>query len=334
MHLKVLIFTLSFLTTSALPLHRNTREATWINPKVNQAHDKKELTKDVNKIYKSHIDSSDIYSQEDDNNKNPMAEEMQHKLNMESERLRTRLRQELAELRERLSPSPAHLSSIVASLRERLAPLTQQLQSSLSSNTQDLCGQLGLYLQALEAAEAQAEASPALYQEAFHWMSQTLDHSSSKLVDIISDFHTKTDRLIEQMKETSASEEESTKSEFWQEIRSRLGQEVSSLTMEGQSRVGALKAELAALLESTQPLRAELTSKIEQFCQNAALQSHVFQTRMGGLFKGLVEELEDQRAANLSLSSASTSIQSGGSLPGDFSVKLSALIQDILHSVQ
>ncbi|KAF3692788.1 Apolipoprotein A-IV [Channa argus] len=334
MHLKVMMFTLSFLTTSAIPLPRNIREATWINPKVNQAHDKTELPKDVNKIYKSHMDSSDIYSLENDDNKNPMAEEMRHKLNVESERLRTSLRQELAELRERLSPSPAHLSSTVASMRERLVPLTQQLQSSLSSNTQDLCGQLGLYLQALETAEAQSEPTPALYQEAFHLMSQTLEHSSSKLADIISDFHSKTDRLIEQMKEISESEEESAKSEFWQEIRTRLGQEVSSLKMEAQNRVGALKEGLAALPETAQPLRAELTTRVEQFCQSAALQSHVFQTRVEGLFRGLEEELKDQRASNLSLSSFPTSIQTGSSLPLDFSVKLSALIQDILHSVQ
>ncbi|KAG8002025.1 hypothetical protein GBF38_012343 [Nibea albiflora] len=141
MHLKVVIFALSFLTTSAYPLHRNTREATWTDSKANQAHDKSELTaKDVDKIYKIHIDSSGLYNP-DNHSKNPVAEEIQHKLNIESERLRMRLRQELAELQERLSPSPAHLSSTLANMRERLAPLTQQLQSSLSSNTQDLCSQ-------------------------------------------------------------------------------------------------------------------------------------------------------------------------------------------------
>ncbi|XP_035536338.1 uncharacterized protein zgc:162608 isoform X2 [Morone saxatilis] len=330
MHLKVLIFTLSFLTTSAYPLHRNTREATWTDSKTNQAHDKTELTKDV-EIYKTHIDSSGLYDQ-DNHSKNHVAEEMQRKLNLESERLRARLRQELAELQERLSPSPAHLSSTLASMRERLAPLTQQLQSSLSSNTQDLCGQLSLYLQGLETAEAQAEASPTLYQEAFHWMSQTLEHSSSKVADIISDFHTKTVGVIEHLKEISASEEESAKPELWREISSRLGQEVSSLRVEAQNRVEALKTELAALLETAQPRRAELTASMERFCQNAALQSQVFHARIERLFQGLEEELEVQGASSLSPSSSS-SIQPGGSLQEDFSIKLSALIQDILHSV-
>ncbi|XP_037630386.1 uncharacterized protein zgc:162608 [Sebastes umbrosus] len=335
MHLKVVIFALSFLTTSAYPLRRNTREATWTNSKSNQAHEKTELTKDVDNIYKSHIDSSDLYDQED-HSKNPVAEEMQRKLNMESERLRARLRQELAELRERLSPSPAHLGSTLANMRERLAPLTQQLQSSLSSNTQDLCGQLSLYLQGLETAEVQAEAGPALYQEAFHWISQTLEHSSSKVADFVSDFHTKTIGEMEHLKEISAGEQEAAKSEHWQEISSRLGQEVSSLRMEVQNRVAALKAELAALLESAQPSKAEVTASMERFCQNAALQSQVFQARMERLFEGLEEELEVQVDSSLSpssSSSSSSSMQPVGYLQEDFLVKLSALIQDILHSV-
>lgn len=284
------------------------------------------------KLYKSHIDGSDLYNQEDYLNKNPVAEEIQHKLNMESERLRARLRQELAELRERLSPSPAHLSSTLASMRERLAPLTQQLHSSLSSNTQDLCGQLSLYLQGLETAEAQAEASPAHYQEAFHWMSQTLEHSGSKLTDIISDFQTKTTGVIEHLKEISASEGQAAKPGLWQEMSSRLGQEVNSLRVEAQNRVGTFKAELAALLKTTQPLNTELTASTERFCQNAAVQSQVFQARMERLFAGLEEELEVQDTPILSPSSSSE--HSGGSLQEDFSIKLSALIQDILHSVQ
>lgn len=332
MCLVSVIFALSFLTTSAYPLHRNTREATWNDSIANQAHDKTELTKDVDQIYKSHIDSSSLYDP-DNHSKNPVAEEMQGKLIMESERLRNRLRQELAELRERLSPSPAHLSSTLASMRERLAPFTQQLQNSLSSNTQDLCGQLSLYLQGLETAEAQAEASPALYQEAFHWMSQTLEHSSSEVANLISEFHTKSVGVIEHLKAINAREQEAAKSEHWQEISSRLGQEVSSMRVEAQNRVGALKAELSALLETAWPGKAEVTASLERFCQNAALQSQVFQARMERMFQGLEEELEVKGASSLSPSSSSTSTQPGGYLQEDFSVKLSALIQDILHSV-
>nr|XP_046245067.1 uncharacterized protein zgc:162608 [Scatophagus argus] len=332
MHLKLVIFALSLLTTSAYPLHRNSREATWTDSKANQADDKTEQTKDVDKIFKSHIDSKDLYNQ-DDQSKNPVTEEMQLKLSMESERLRNRLRQELAELQQRLSPSPAHLSSTLASMRERLAPLTQQLQSSLSSNTQDLCGQLSLYLQDLETAEAQPEANPALYQEAFHGMSQTLERSSSKAADIISDFHTKTVEVTEHLKEISVSEQEAANSELWQEISSRLGQEVSSLKVEAHNRVEALKAELAALLETAQPHKAELIASVERFCQNAALQSQLFEARMERLFQGLEEETDVQGASSLSPSSSSSFVQSGGSLQEDFTVKLSALIQDILHAV-
>uniref|UniRef100_A0A3Q1G0V4 Zgc:162608 n=1 Tax=Acanthochromis polyacanthus TaxID=80966 RepID=A0A3Q1G0V4_9TELE len=334
MHLRVVIFALSFLTTLAFPLHSDTREATWPDSKANQAHDKTDLTKYVDKIYKSNIDSSSLYSQENDDNQNLMAEEMQRKLNMESERLRIRLRQELAELREKLSPSPAHLSSTLASMRERLTPLTQQLQSSLSSNTQDLCSQLSLYLQGLETAETQVDASLTLYQEAFHWMSQTLEHSRLQVANIISDFHSSASTAIERLKEISAGEEEEAgKSKVWQEMSSRLGQEVSSVREEAQNRVGALKAQFAALQESAQPCRTEVAGSVEQFCQNAALQSQMLPARMERLFTGLEEELEIHRTSSLPLTS-STSLQEGGFLQEDFSVKLSALIQDILHSMQ
>lgn len=286
----------------------------------------------LSKIYKSHMDSSDLYNQ-DDHNQNPVVEDMQHKLNMESERLRTRLRQELAELQERLSSSPTHFSSTLASMKDRLAPLTQQLQSSLSSNTQALCGQLSIYLQGLERAEAQPEASPALYQDAFHWISQTLEHSSAGSAEIISNFHTKTIGVIKHLKEISTNEEEATESELWKEISSRLEKEVNTLRVEAHNRVGALRAELGALLETTQPHKTELIARIKQFCQNTSTQSQEFQARMERLFLELKEELQVQGASSLSPSSPSSSTQPGGSLQENFTVQLSTLIQDILHSV-
>lgn len=280
------------------------------------------------KAYKSHVESSDLYTQEV--NRNPMVEEMRHKLSMESERLRTRLRQELAELRERLSPYPAHPSAALASMRERLAPLTQQLQSAVSSNTQELCGHLSLYLQGLDIAEAQAEAMPAVYREAVHWMSLTLEHSGSKLADIINDFKIRTYSMIEELKKSTASEGEGAEPGLWQEMSTRLGQEVSSLRLEAQSRVGALKAEIAALLVTAQPLKAEMAGIMDRFCQSSALQNQVFQARIERLVLGLEEEKEVQGAPSLP---SSSSIQPG-SLKEDFSARLSALIQDILHSVQ
>ncbi|XP_019943564.2 apolipoprotein A-IV [Paralichthys olivaceus] len=334
MHRKAVIFTLSFLTISAYPLHRDTREATLTDSKSNQAHDKTNLTKDVDNLYKSHLDSSSLYNQEDDHNTNPMAEEMQRKLIMESERLRTRLRQELAELQERLSPSPAHLSSPLASMRELLAPLTQQLHSSISSNTEELCGQLSLYLQDLDTADAQTEASSAdRHQEAFHLMTQALDRSSSKLANVITDLHSKTAEVIGRFTEITANEEDAARSDVWQVLSSRLGQEASSLRVETQIMVGALKEELAALLETSEPSRAEVTASVERFCQKAASVSQVFQIQMEKLF----QELEEQRSSSLSPSSSSSSSSSSthpaGSLQEDFSVKLSALIHDIVHSV-
>ncbi|XP_029965281.1 uncharacterized protein LOC115401202 [Salarias fasciatus] len=332
MHFKILIFTLSFLTTSAYPLHSDTKEISWMDSKGNDADDKTDPTKDIEKVYKSKIDSDGLYIQESDD-KNPLTEEMQRKLTMESERLRVRLRQELAELRERLSPSADHPSYTLASMRERLTPLTQQLQSSVSSNTQDLCSQLSLYLQGLETAEAQAEATPALYEETFQLLGRTLEHSSTKLAGLINDFHTKANGVIDYLREISSPDQESAKLKVCEETGSRLGQEVGLLREEGQSRVRALKAQLAALLHSSQPPRAELRGSVEQFCQNASLQSEALQARLESLLMGLSDGADGQTESSL-LHSYSSSAQQSGSLQEDFSVKLSALIQDIFHSVQ
>lgn len=329
MYLQVVIFAVSFLITSAYPVDSDSRGQTWANAKANQAHDKTDLTKDVQKVYKSNIDINTLYSQEDDDN--PVAEEMQRKLTMESERLRVRVRQELAELRERLSPSSAHLSSTLASMRERLTPLTQQLQGSLCSNSQDLCSQLNLYLQALDTAEAHEEGSTSLYHEAFNWMSQTLEHSSFKFANIIGDFHTLASGAIEHLKQTSDHEEEPAASNVWLEISSKLGQEVSSLKEEAQNRVGTLKTQLSVVLQSAQPRKAEVSSAVEQFCQNASLQIQVLQARMEKLFTGLEEELVVPRASGLFSSSF---ILQSGTLQEEFSVRLSALIQDIMNSMQ
>uniref|UniRef100_H3BWP4 Zgc:162608 n=1 Tax=Tetraodon nigroviridis TaxID=99883 RepID=H3BWP4_TETNG len=313
--LTVVIFTLLFLTTSAHPLQRKSREATWNISQANQAHDKRDLTKTEEKLYKSHIDSGDLYDQ-DDHNRNPIAGEMQHKLHTESERLRVRLRQELAELQERLSPPAAHLGPAAASVRERLAPLAQELQRSLSSNTQDLCGQLSLYLRTLEAPRAKTEASPPLYRKAFESLSQTLERSSSEVAQIISDFHTKTTEELRHLKEISAGE-----SELWQEMSSSLEQEVSSLKAEARSRVGALEAELAAALQAEQPQKAELAANVEHFCQSSVLQTQAFQARLERLFQGIRD------------SSSPSHPPSGNTLTENFTVQLSALIHDILDSV-
>lgn len=259
---------------------------------------------------------------------------MQQKLQAESERLRGRLRQELAELQERLSPSSSHLSSTLASMRERLAPITQQLQSALSSNAKDLCSQLRLYLQGLEQAEVRPEAA---HGETFRQMSQTLENGSARLADSISDFSTRATEVVEHLREISVSEEDAAEQELWQEVGSRLGKEVSSLRADAQTQVAALRVELAALLDTPRPQGpqgAEAAARLERFCQNAALQSQVFGARMERLIQGLKEKLQVRGTSSLSSSSSSSSSsQTEGSLPGDFTVQLSALIQDIMHSV-
>lgn len=322
---------LSFLTISAYPHHRNTREAPSpvADFKANQAHDKSQLSKNMDTSYKSHMDSSSLYSSENEA-KHPVVAEVQHKLSLESERLRVRLHQELAELREKLSPFPAHVSPTLTSLRERLAPLTQQLQSSLSSSTHELCVQVRLYLQSMETPQPQAEDSQALQQKALQWIRQTLDHSNSKMAEVIGHFHSEAGKVMGQFKDSSA-EGEMDQSEIWQRVSSKLAEEVGVLQVDAQSRVKMLMEELASLQMFTQDYESKMSSKMERFCLNADLQNQLFGARMERLVVELQDELSVHAGSRQSFSSPS---QQTGSLQEDFSLKLSSLIQDIAHSVQ
>ncbi|XP_070987881.1 apolipoprotein A-IV [Oncorhynchus clarkii lewisi] len=320
MHLKVVIFALSFLTTTAFPLHRTSREASQALQDImtNQAHEKTDLNKDVNGMWKSHVESSNLYTQD---SPNPMVSEIRHKLTLESERLRARLRQELAKLRERLAVYPAHTQSsesTLASVRDRLAPLIKQLQSAGNSNSQELCSHLRLYFQGLEAAESQAAAGPTLYLEAVQWISQTLDDSSAKMTSVIQDFKTKTSSMIRELNGTF-------QGDFWQEVNVRLGQEVQALSLEVQGRVGVLKAKLVRLLLAPHPLTTEVFTSMEQFCQSATLQDQLFYARIEKHLLG--QESQAQ-------SPSEPPSPRLGLLEEDFSAKLSALLQDILHTVQ
>ncbi|XP_030237260.1 uncharacterized protein zgc:162608 [Gadus morhua] len=346
MYFKGLIITMSLLTTSAFPLYPNAnqREIALADPKENEAQDKTEHTRDVDGAYKSYMDSSDLYTTEEGEgrSKRPMEDGMRHKLNAESERLRVRMRQELAELTERLSPQPVRAAAAAAAgalgdMRQRLAPLTQQLQSSLSTNAREMCGQLGLFLRGLEQAEARAEAGPSTYREAFHGMSRTLERGGATLTDVTGDFQSKASEAMDQQREREGGdgaaeeeEEEERSGRMWREMRSRLAQEMSSTRLEAQSRLGALKAELTALLVTSQPLKTEVTASVSEFCQRAALQTQGFQARIERLFLGMEEEQEAPGAP----SSPADSSQPGSLLQDDFSAKFSALIQDILHLVQ
>lgn len=325
-----MLHALSVLTISALPLHRNTRDAPLADSQSNLAHDKSQLSKSLDVSFKSHMDSSSLYRSEDEA-KSPIAAAVQHKLSLESERLRVRLNQELAELREKLSPSLAHISPTLASLRDHLTPLTQQLQSSLSSSTHELCVQVRLYLQNMETAHPQEEDHQALQLKALQWISQTLDNSNSKMADVIGHFHSEASAVMAQIKVSSASEGDMDHSEMWQRVSSRLAEEVDTLQQDTQHRLRMLMEELASLQMFTEEYESRMSSRMERFCLNADLQNQLFGARM----ERLLIELQDEMSAHTGTGqSPSLSSQQTGFLQEDFSLKFSSLIQDIVHSVQ
>ncbi|XP_051522074.1 apolipoprotein A-IV-like isoform X2 [Myxocyprinus asiaticus] len=311
MHLQIAILTFAFATTTAFPLnHEASREAPWSLQRDNQATDKKTFAKDSNGIWKNHVVSSDLYSQD---SYNPIATELRQKLSMESERLRARLKQELAELRERLSPYPSHPKHTLANVRDFLAPFTKQLQTALQSNTQELCERLSLNLQDLNPDETM------LYQEAAQKITQALDESHQKRTAAFEEFKIKAFEAVEEEKDSSGKE-------FWEEVTARLGQEVCTFSLEVQGKVAALKIVLAGHLALTQPSRDEMASKVDQFCQNSSVQNQQF---ISNLDQQIIT-LQENQNNNDSSSFHQTNIES---IQEDFSTRLTALLQDIVHTL-
>ncbi|XP_051534853.1 apolipoprotein A-IV-like [Myxocyprinus asiaticus] len=312
MHLQFAILTLAIATTTAFPLnHETSREAPWSLQKDNQAFDKKAFAKDSNSgMWKNHAVSSDLYSQ---NSYNPMAAELRHKLSMESERLKARLKQELAELRERLSPYPSHPKHTLANIREFLAPFTKQLQTALQSNTQELCEKLNLNFQDLNPDEA------TLYQEAVQKITQALDESHQKRTAAFDEFKTKAFEAVEEEKDSSGKE-------LWEEVTARLGQEVCTFSLEVQGKVAALKITLVGHLASIQPPRDVMASKVDQFCQNSSAQNQQFISNLDQQIITLQENQNNGESSGFH----QTNIES---IQEDFSTRLTALLQDIVHTL-
>nr|XP_055052389.1 apolipoprotein A-IV [Misgurnus anguillicaudatus] len=313
MYLQFVGLALTFTTITAFPLNHDTsREASWSLQSNNQAIDKKDLVKDTNSgMWKNHVVSSDLYSQD---SFNPMAAELRHKLSMESERLRARLKQELAELRERLSPYPSHPKHTLASVKDFLAPFTKQLQTSLQSNTQELCEKLSLNLQDLNPDEA------TLYQEAVQKITLALDESHQKRTAAFENFKTKAFEAVEEEKDSSGKE-------LWEEVTARLGQEVCTFSLEIQGKVAALKIALAGHLASTLPPRNVMATKVEQFCQNSSVRNEQF---ILNLDQQMIALQEKQNNGESSAGFHQINLES---IQEDFSTRISALLEDIVHTL-
>ncbi|XP_066498702.1 apolipoprotein A-IV [Hoplias malabaricus] len=310
--LQFVILALSLANLTAFPIQQDTasQEASWSvqEETANLAIDKADITKEFNGMWKSHVVSSDLYSE---NSQNPMAVELRQKLSQESERLRARLRQELLELRLRLSPYPSHPQLTPANIREILAPFTKQLQGALDSNTQELCGQLSQSLQGLPADRL----SP--YREALDKIGQALNDSHWKRTAAFEEFKTKAFEAVEE-------DHDSSKKELWEEVTARLGQEIVSFSLEVQGRVATLKVSLASLLTSAQPPRDEATSKVLQFCQSSSSQNQ----KLIADLDSQITKLEEQQSQGDP--SSHINIES---IQEDFSTRLNALLQDIVHTL-
>uniref|UniRef100_A0A4W4GCB3 Uncharacterized protein n=1 Tax=Electrophorus electricus TaxID=8005 RepID=A0A4W4GCB3_ELEEL len=278
----------------------------------NFAINKADITKEFNNgVWKSHVVSSDLYSQDAQDAQDPMMVEMRHKLSQESERLRARLRKELMELRQRLSPYPSHPQLAPANIRQLLTPLTQHLSRALDSHAQELCVQLGRSLQGLRPD------GHSRSQEVLEEVGRALDESHRRRTAAFENFKTKAFEAVEE-------EHDSSRKELWEEVTARLGQEICSFSLEVQGKVAALKVSLAGLLTAAKPAGAAAVSRVDLFCQSSSAQNQKF---IANLEQQIAKLEEEQRKGETARYISIESIQE------DFSTRLSALLQDIRHTL-
>lgn len=252
--------------------------------------------------------SSDLYSPD---SLNPMAAEFRHKLSQESDRLRARLRQELLNLRQRLSPYPSHPKVTPTNVHELLSPFTKDLQMALESNTHHLCGHLMMTVQGVQSD------GPSVHQEAIEKISQAMDDSHKRRTTAFEDFKTKAFEAIEKDKDNS-------RKDLWEEMTARLGQQICSFSLELQGKIAALKVSLTTLLTSSEPLGPEMVSKVDQFCDGSSRQNQKF---IADLLQQISLLEEKQSKGEPSSHVNIDSIQE------DFSMRLNALLQDIIHTI-
>ncbi|KAJ8280623.1 hypothetical protein GJAV_G00057010 [Gymnothorax javanicus] len=322
---KILILVISFVAIAGRPVLQNTdstrAETLWdhSSQKANQAIDKTDLIKEEDKMWKNSLENSDLYgvlsTRNGPQSPDTVAGDLNRKLSLESQRLQARLAQELRELRERLatafsahpSPSPRKQCAPATSCG-RLAALAQRLRDALEGDTRKLCSSLNRCSRGSETSDGSVPEEYKGYQEVVQSMGQLLDNSEREVTTHLAEFQTEVSKMMGGQGDATTA----------------LRAEVERYAAGVQSRVRSLKAVLA----ETQSLGDGLSKHVDQFCHSSEEENRLFAGRIERQLetsgRGQGEGLEEVP----SLSPSST-----GSLGEDFSPKLSALLHDILQTL-
>lgn len=263
-------------------------------------------------MWKSSLENTDPYAGDLSRGSGPLAGDLRRKLSLESQRLRARLTQELRELQERLAaafvtnPAPSPPPGPSPAARERLAALALRLHHALDSDARELCSRLTRYAQAPETADRSEPA--ACYQDAARGIGQALDDGERQLNARLEEFREEVASTAGGAGDPSAA----------------LRREVEAFGVRVRSRGQALRAGLAG----TQSFGEVLSNHVERFCRSSAEENRLFADSVERQLEALRRGQSELPAEVPSVSSSSM-----GSLGEDFSPKLSALLQDILQTL-
>ncbi|KAG7471365.1 hypothetical protein MATL_G00123750 [Megalops atlanticus] len=308
MHLKLVVFAFSLLAAAAYPVLPNDetswREGSRDNPGqiANQAADKTPVLKDVHGGWKQQLEDSELYSRD--------VPAGWPKLGVASEQLRARLMQELRELREKLA---AYAPPPETALRDRLAPLTRHLRGALHTSTQELCARLA------RAPEAAGEG-----QQAAAWrVGLAVGGGLQDLSAHLEQFHAQVSAALRELGGTLTQPSQ-------EEVTAALRTEVEAFRAGLQSRAAALQAGLEETPSTAQSLRERLSKGMAQFCHASSEQNQQLSDRIERYLEGLgLGEGQGRGPGEVT----SPPLGSTGSLKEDFSLRLSALLRDIMQTL-
>ncbi|XP_036393332.1 uncharacterized protein zgc:162608 [Megalops cyprinoides] len=315
MHLKLVVFAFYLLAAAAYPVLPNDetswRERSWDSPSqtANQAADKTPVLKHAHSgNWKQQLEDSELYSRD--------VPADWPKLGVASERLRARLMQELRELREKLAAYAPPPEQGLPALRDRLAPLTRHLRGALHTSTQELCTQLSRHAQ---GPEAEGEGQ----QEAVWRVGLAVGGGLQDLSAHLEEFHTQASGALRELGGTLTQPSQ-------EEVTAVLRREVEAFRAELQSRAAALRVGLEETPPTVQPLGERLSKGVAQFCHASSEQNQQLSDRIEKYLEGL-EPGEGQGRGPGEVTSPP--LGSTGSLKEDFSLRLSALLRDIMQTL-
>ncbi|XP_028666090.1 apolipoprotein A-IV-like [Erpetoichthys calabaricus] len=312
----------------------------------NQAEEKNDKTpssetfKTEYGVWKSSLENLNLYKEHIHQRLTPFTIELHNKLILDSDKLRAQISKELRELQEKLFPyvDNVHqkISQNVAEIQDHLTPYVSKLNTVINQNGEDICKQFNLYTKELEST-LQEEYHTKLpgNNEVLQGIVQIIENSYLRVNPVFEEFKEKAKQAFAEAREHVIFSNEDDHKEVERHTDELFHQLVENLedlktnVQRGMSTTYMFASEvnIKNRESSGQPnsiyndgvLRLK-REKITEFCENYSKYTEQFRQRIEENFT----ELKYGRSPYFTKAKENVH-----ALQGDFSAKLSSLLDDI-----